>query len=146
MALAPIVMLTLLVIGSVSGRALSGHALFMEPIFLILRTVPKFFGESVITADNIQDIWWKMSEYDIKVAIISSVWLILIPLGIYTWRSIRKENVSSIFGLTKRVGLCTYVSCTVIVVSMIVTVFHYSFVSVFMLGLLLMLIPVIFMR
>ena len=144
MALAPIVMLTLLLIGSMSGRALSGYALFMEPIFLMLRTVPKFFGESVITADNIQGIRLMLSQYDFKVAMISSVWLILIPLGIYIWRCVRKENVTSIFGLTKRVCLCTYVSCTVIVVSMIVTVFHYSFVSVFMLGLFLMLIPVIF--
>ena len=144
MALAPIVMLTLLLIGSMSGRALSGYALFMEPIFLMLRTVPKFFGESVITADNIQGIRLMLSQYDFKVAMISSVWLILIPLGIYIWRCIRKENVSSFFGLAKRIGLCTYISFTILVVSMIVTVFHYSFVSVFMLGLFLMLIPVIF--
>ena len=144
MALAPIVMLILLLIGSMSGRALSGYALFMEPIFLMLRTVPKFFGESVITADNIQGIRLMLSQYDFKVAMISSVWLILIPLGIYIWRCIRKENVSSFFGLAKRIGLCTYISFTILVVSMIVTVFHYSFVSVFMLGLFLMLIPVIF--
>ena len=144
MALAPIVMLTLLTVGSLSGRALSGNSLFVEPLFILLRTVPEFFGESLVTADNIQEIWWGMSKCDVKLGIISSVWLILLPLGIYIWRSIRKENVSSSFGLAKRVGLCTYVSCTVIVVSMIVTVFHYSFVSVFMLGLFLMLIPVIF--
>lgn len=144
MALAPIIMLTLLTVGSLSGRALSGNSLFVEPLFILLRTVPEFFGESLVTADNIQEIWWGMSKCDVKLGIISSVWLILLPLGIYIWRSIRKENVSSIFGLAKRVGLCTYVSCTVIVVSMIVTVFHYSFVSVFMLGLFLMLIPVIF--
>ena len=144
MALAPIVMLTLLAVGSLSGRALSGNALFVQPLLMLLRTVPEFFGESLITADNIQDIWWMMSKYDVKVGIISSLWLILLPLVIYIWRSIRKENVPSVFGLSKRVGLCAYVAGTIIVVSMIVTVFHYSFVSVFMLGLLLMLIPVIF--
>lgn len=140
----PIVMLTLLTVGSLSGMALSGNALFVQPVLVLLRTVPEFFGESLITADNIQEIWWSMSRCDVKIGIISSVWLILMPLGIYIWRCVHKENVPSIFGLAKRVGLCAYISATVIVVSMIVTVFRYSFVSVFILGLFLMLIPVIF--
>ena len=73
MALAPIVMLTLLTVGSLSGRALSGNSLFVEPLFILLRTVPEFFGESLVTADNIQEIWWGMSKCDVKLGIMSSV-------------------------------------------------------------------------
>mgnify|MGYP003304406061 CR=1 FL=1 len=62
MALAPIVMLTLLAVGSLSGRALSGNALFVQPLLMLLRTVPEFFGESLITADNIQDIYLKIVQ------------------------------------------------------------------------------------
>ena len=143
MALAPIVMLTVLTVGVLSGRALSGNALFIDPLLLLLRIVPTFFGDSVITADNIQEITWTMSEYVVKVGIAFSVWLILIPLGVYVGRCFSKNEQGS-FSLGKRAGLYAYIVAVIIVISLIVTVFRYSFVSVFMLSIFLMLIPVIF--
>ena len=144
MALAPIVMLTVMTVGVLSVRAVSGNDLFIGPLLLMLRTVPAFFAESVITADNIQEITWTMSEYVVKVGIAFSVWLILMPLGIYVGRCCFVKNERGLFNVGKRVGLYAYIVAVIIVISMIVTVFHYSFVSVFMLSIFLMLIPVIF--
>lgn len=95
MALAPIIMLSLLALGSLLGRAMSGFVLFVQPLLLMLQGVPQLFGESLITADNMQEVWSTMSEYTALIGIVVSVWLILLPLGIYMYRCFRKEIVPS---------------------------------------------------
>lgn len=146
MALAPIVMLSLLTIGALSGRALSGFALFVEPLLLLLRAVPMLLGDPVITSDNLQDIWSGMNDKTVPIGLAISLWLIFMPLCIYVYRLVRKMNVPSQSDPWKRAGLYAYLTGAIIVESHVVASFQYCFVSVFVLCLQLMLIPVIFYR
>ena len=138
MALAPIIMLSLLTLGSLLGRAMSGFALFVQPLLLMLQVVPQLFGESVITADNMQEVWSAMSDNTALIGIVVSVWLILLPLGIYIYRSFRKEIVPSSFSVRKRVGLYAFLVGTFLVETFVVTDFRYVHIAI------LLFIPVIF--
>lgn len=138
MALAPIIMLSLLTLGSLLGRAMSGFALFVQPLLLMLQVVPQLFGESVITADNMQEVWSAMSGNTALIGIVVSVWLILLPLGIYIYRSFRKETVPSSFSVRKRVGLYAFLVGTFLVETFVVTDFRYVHIAI------LLFIPVIF--
>jgi len=138
MALAPIIMLSLLTLGSLLGRAMSGFALFVQPLLLMLQVVPQLFGESVITADNMQEVWSAMSDNTALIGIVVSVWLILLPLGIYIYRSFRKETVPSSFSVRKRVGLYAFLVGTFLVETFVVTDFRYVHIAI------LLFIPVIF--
>lgn len=138
MALAPIIMLSLLALGSLLGRAMSGFVLFVQPLLLMLQVVPQLFGESLITADNMQEVWSTMSEYTALIGIVVSVWLILLPLGIYIYRSFRKEIVPSSFSVRKRVGLYAFLVGTFLVETFVVTDFRYVHIAI------LLFIPVIF--
>lgn len=138
MALAPIIMLSLLTLGSLLGRAMSGFALFVQPLLLMLQLIPQLFGESVITADNIHEVSYAMSEYTALIGIIVSVWLILLPSGIYVYRCFRKEIVPSSFSVRKRIGLYAFLVGTFLVETFVVTDFRYLHIAI------LMFIPVIF--
>lgn len=138
MALAPIIMLSLLALGPLLGRAMSGFVLFVQPLLLMLQVVPQLFGESLITADNMQEVWSTMSEYTALIGIVVSVWLILLPLGIYIYRSFRKETVPSSFSVRKRVGLYAFLVGTFLVETFVVTDFRYVHIAI------LLFIPVIF--
>lgn len=138
MALAPIIMLSLLTLGSLLGRAMSGFALFVQPLLLMLQVVPQLFGESVITADNMQEVWSAMSGNTALIGIVVSVWLILLPLGIYIYRCFRKETVPSSFSVRKRVGLYAFLVGTFLVETFVVTDFRYVHIAI------LLFIPVIF--
>lgn len=138
MALAPIIMLSLLTLGALLGRAMSGFALFVQPLLLMLQVVPQLFGESVITADNMQEVWSAMSDNTALIGIVVSVWLILLPLGIYIYRSFRKEIVPSSFSVRKRVGLYAFLVGTFLVETFVVTDFRYVHIAI------LLFIPVIF--
>ena len=138
MALAPIIMLSLLTLGSLLGRAMSGFALFVQPLLLMLQVVPQLFGESVITADNMHEVWSAMSDNTALIGIGVSVWLILLPLGIYIYRSFRKETVPSSFSVRKRVGLYAFLVGIFLVETFVVTDFRYVHIAI------LLFIPVIF--
>lgn len=138
MALAPIIMLSLLTLGSLLGRAMSGFALFVQPLLLMLQVVPQLFGESVITADNMREVWSAMSGNTALIGIGVSVWLILLPLGIYIYRSVRKETVPSSFSVRKRVGLYAFLVGTFLLETFVVTDFRYVHIAI------LLFIPVIF--
>lgn len=138
MALDPIIMLSLLALGALLGRAMSGFVLFVQPLLLMLQVVPQLFGESLITADNMQEVWSTMSEYTALIGIVVSVWLILLPLGIYIYRSFRKEIVPSSFSVRKRVGLYAFLVGTFLVETFVVTDFRYVHIAI------LLFIPVIF--
>lgn len=138
MALAPILMLSLLTFGSLLGRAMSGFALFVQPLLLMLQVVPQLFGESVITADNMQEVWSAMSGNTALIGIGVSVWLILLPLGIYIYHSFRKETVPSSFSVRKRVGLYAFLVGTFLLETFVVTDFRYLHIAI------LMFIPVVF--
>lgn len=138
MALAPIIMLSLLTLGSLLGRAMSGFALFVQPLLLMLQVVPQLFGESVITADNMQEVWSAMSGNTALIGIGVSVWLILLPLGIYICRSFRKETVPSSFSVRKRVGLYAFLVGTFLLETFVVTDFRYVHIAI------LLFIPIVF--
>lgn len=138
MALAPIIMLSLLALGSLLGRAMSGFVLFVQPLLLMLQVVPQLFRESLITADNLQEVWSTMSEYTALIGIVVSVWLILLPLGIYMYRCFRKEIVPSSFSIRKRVGLYAFLVGTFLFETFVVTDFRYVHIAI------LLFIPVIF--
>ena len=138
MALAPIIMLSFLVLGALLGRAKAGFALFVQPGLFMMQVVPLFFGESVITEDNIHEIGSTMSEHTALIGIIVSVWLILLPLGLYIYRRFRKEIVPSSFSVKKRIGLYAFLIGSLLVETFIVTDFRYIHIAI------LMFIPVIF--
>lgn len=138
MALAPIIMLSLLTLMSLLGRALSGFVLFVRPWLLMLRVVPLVFGESVITAENIHDLSAALSDRTILLGIITSLWLILLPLGTYIYRHARKGLVPSSYSVRKRIGLYTFLSVCFFAETFVATDFQYYHLV------FLMLIPVIF--
>lgn len=137
-AMAPIIMLSLLTLGALLGRARAGFVLFAQPGLLMLQVVPELFGESVITADNIYEVSAAMSEHTVLIGIIVSVWLILLPLGLYICRCFRKEIVPSSFSVRKRIGLYVFLIGTFLVETFVVTDFRYIHIAI------LMFIPVIF--
>ena len=137
-ALAPIIMLSLLTLGALLGRARTGFVLFVQPLLLILQVVPQLFGESVITADNIYEVRSAMFEHTVLIGIIVSVWLILLPLGLYIYRCFRKEIVPGSFSVRKRIGLYAFLVGTFLVETFVVTDFRYIHIAI------LMFIPVIF--
>ena len=132
------IMLSLLTLGALLGRARTGFMLFVHPCLFMLQIVPQLFGESVITADNLHEVWSAMSEYTVLIGIIVSVWLILLPFGIYIYRCFRKEIVPSSFGVWKRIGLYAFLIGTFLVETFVVTDFRYVHIAI------LMFIPVIF--
>ena len=138
MALAPILMLSLLILGTLLGRARTGFVLFVHPWLFMLQVIPELFGESVITAENIHEVSAAMSEYTALIGIGVSVWLVLLPLGIYIYRCFKKEIVPSSFSVRKRICLYAFLIGTFLVETFVVTDFQYVHIAI------LMFIPVIF--
>ena len=146
MALAPIVMLSLMTICVLSGRAHQAFTLYVDPWLTLLCVVPAFFGKHVITAENMSDIWFGVSSNRVLIGILSSIWVVLVPLGIYIWRSIKKGHLPRTFSLRKRIGVCLYMVAILIIEALAITHFYYSHVSALILCILLMSAPVIFNR
>ena len=144
MALAPIVMLSLMTIGALAGHAHPAFTLYVDPWLTLLRVVPAFFGEHVITAENMSDIWLGSSDHRVLIGLLDSIWIVLVPVGIYLWRCIRKENLPRERTLRQRTGICLYVVAILFIEALVITHFYYSHVSAYILCMLLMLAPVIF--
>ena len=144
MALTPIMILSLMTICALSGHAHQAFTLFVEPWLTLLRVVPSFFGEHVITAENMSDIWFTSSDHRVQIGFLDSIWVVLVPLIIYICRYIRKENCSQEFSLRKRTGICLYVIAVLIIEYVAISHFYYSHLSVYILCMLLMVVPIIF--
>lgn len=144
MALAPIVMLSLMTIGALAGHAHPAFTLYVDPWLTLLRVVPAFFGEHVITAENMSDIWFGSFDHRVLIGLMDSIWIVLVPVGIYVWRCIRKENIPQERSLRQRAGICLYVISIIFIEALVINHFYYSHVSAFILCMLLMPAPMIF--
>lgn len=144
MALTPIVILLLMTICTLSGHTHQAFTLYVDPWLTLLRVVPSFFGEHVITAENMSGIWLRSSDNRVLIGLLESIWIVLVPMVIYIWRYIRKENLPRECSLRKRTGICLYVVAVILIEALVINHFYYSHVSVFILCMLLMLAPVIF--
>ena len=146
LALIPIVMLVLFVFMSFGRRANPAFVLFVEPWLIFFRTVSSVAGIEFFTVDNLQDIYNVAFRQRYVIALISSVWLVGVPLVIYMYYRLRKHHKPSSTGVWKGVGLSAYLWVTIIISSLVMTSLPERPVSIGVSCLLLMTIPMVFNR
>lgn len=84
------------------------------------------------------------SDQRVLIGLMDSIWIVLVPLGIYVWRCIRKENLPQERSLRQRIVICLYVISIIFIEALVINHFYYSHVSAFILCMLLMPAPMIF--
>lgn len=140
----PTVLLTLMAIPVLLPYGPIYH-LFISPCITLLSSVSAFIGVGSISFSDYPENICRDSEYTILIGLVSCIWLILFPLGIYIYRLCKKQLQIGRISLWKCVGLCVYIFTSVII-GMLLSNSYTPILSLAPFVFMFMLIPAIFNR
>lgn len=146
MAVCPIVLLAGMTIYIWAKPYGMSYDLFLMPLITLARGVLSLFGadrgivETVF--DHLHGRGWETQHIINLSAAVCSVWLFILPLGIYISRAIKKQLLPGRLTLCKNIGLCGWL----LGILLMMKIPHEGSVRIALFSLALFLIPFVFNR
>lgn len=146
MAVCPLVLLAGMTINIWAKPYGMSYDLFLMPLITLARGALSLFGADRGAVDTLigrmLGIGWNMQQIINTAATFISVWLLILPLGVYIRRAITKQLRPGRLTLCKNIGLCVYM----LGILLLMNILHESNVKIALFFLALFLIPLVFNR
>lgn len=145
MAICPIILLVAMTVYIWTDPYYMSYSLFLMPWITLSRGTLSLFGAERSAVDAIIGLMlgsgWCMKQIISAAAFAGSVWLLMLPLGLYVSMAFKKRLLPGRLALRKNIGLCFYMFGILLLISIVST--RMSIVIFF---LAMSLIPLVFNR
>lgn len=145
LVIVPIALLSLMTICLFCGRE-STFILFAEPMIDLFNNLCALFNVELVSLTEYQAFVIDIYDCKLPISVICSIWMLIIPLGVYIYRLCKKQLQPGCMSMKKCIGVCTYIFTAVLIATIIFSATYNPTLAYTVLVLMLLIIPVIFNR